>query len=99
MRLQRHFRAGCRAGPVSTAESLDFGAAAGELVLEPLETTVEVINAIDHGLPLGGKRRDHERDRSAQIGRHDGCPLELLDPLDGCGLAVEMDTRAEPRQL
>ena len=37
--------------------ALDRGAAAGELVLEPLEAAVEVIDAVDHGLALGRERR------------------------------------------
>jgi hypothetical protein len=44
---------------------LDGGAAAGELVLEPLEAAVEVIDAVDDGLAFGGERSDHERHRCA----------------------------------
>src|SRR5215471_14438170 len=81
------------------ADALDFGAAAAELVLEALEATVEVIDAVDHGLALGRERRDDERHRRAQVGRHHGRALEPLDAFDGRGLAVEMDARAEPREL
>ena|SRR6516165_8132325 len=41
----------CRA--LSPRDPLDGGAAGGELVLEALEATVEVIDAVDHGLALG----------------------------------------------
>jgi hypothetical protein len=46
-------------------QALDGGAAAGELVLEPLEAAVEVIDAVDDGLAFGGECRDHERHRCA----------------------------------
>src|SRR4051794_32035634 len=90
--------------PATTAESspadpLDLGAAAAELVLEALKTAVEVIDAIDHGLALGGERGDDERHRGAQIRGHHRGALELLHALDGGGLAVELDVGAEPHQL
>src|SRR5215510_6355092 len=82
-----------------SAEALDGGAAGRELVLEPLEAAVEVIDAIDHGLALGRERGDHEGDRGAQIGGHHRRALEGLHPFDGGALAVEVDMRAEPHQL
>ena len=42
-----------RIQPASPRDPLDGGAAGGELVLEALEATVEVIDAVDHGLALG----------------------------------------------
>src|SRR5436190_9674846 len=80
-------------------QPLDRRAAATQLFLEPLETAVEVVNAIDDGFALGGKRRDHQRHRSAQVRRHDRRALELRHAFDGGALAIEMDTRAKPRQL
>src|SRR5262249_19004624 len=84
---------------VLAADALDLGAAAAELVLEALEAAVEVIDAVDHGLALGRERGDDERNRRAQGGRHHGRALEALDAFDGRGLALDMDARAEPRQL
>ena len=81
------------------ADAFDRRAAAGELVLEPLEAAVEMIDAVDHGLALGRERGDHQRHRGAQIGRHHRRALQALDALDGRGLAVEMDAGAEPRQF
>jgi hypothetical protein len=46
--------------PPSSADALDLAAAAGELVLQPLEAAVEMIDAVDHGLALGGERADHQ---------------------------------------
>ncbi len=86
-----------RAG--SAADALDRGAAGGELVLQPLEAAVEVIDAVDHGLAFRRERGDHERDRGAQVGRHDRRALEHVDTFDGRALAVELDAGAKPRQL
>ena len=77
----------------------EFTAATSELLFQPLKTPIEVINAIDNGLALGGQRRDHERDRRAQVGGHDRRAGETLDAFDGRAFAVELDARAEPRQL
>ena len=41
-------------------QPLDRGAAARELVLQPLKAAVEVIDAVDDGLALGGERRDDQ---------------------------------------
>ena len=37
---------------------------------QPLKPAVEMIDAVDDRPAFGGERRDHERDRRAQIGRH-----------------------------
>src|SRR5207247_8358662 len=78
------------------AEALDGGAACRELVLQPLESAVEVIDAVDEGLAFGRKCRNDERDRGAQIGGHDRRALERAHALDGRAFAVELDVRAEP---
>src|SRR4051794_15390782 len=67
----------------SPADALDLGAAGRELVLEPLEAAVEVIDAIDHGVAVGRERGDHQRYRGAQVGRHYGRALEPRNALDG----------------
>src|SRR5580658_8987165 len=41
-------------------QALNCRAAAAELVFQPLETAVEVIDAVDDGLAFGGERRDWE---------------------------------------
>src|SRR5215471_12833946 len=74
----------------SPADALDLGAAGGELVLQPLEAAVEVIDAVDHGVAVGRQRGDHQRHRGAQVGRHHRRALEPRDALDGRGLAFEM---------
>src|SRR5581483_3326331 len=83
----------------SAADALDRGAAGAELVLEALEAAVEMIDAVHHRLAFGGERGDDQRHRGAQIRRHHRRALQLLDALDGGGLAIEMNARAEPRQL
>src|SRR5262250_3422142 len=82
-----------------SADALDLGAAGGELVLEPLEAAVEMIDAVDHGVAVGRERGNHQRNRGAQVSRHYGRALEPRDALDGRGLAVEMDAGAEASQL
>src|SRR5260370_1138483 len=83
----------------SAGQPLDRRAAASELFLQPLETTVEVVDAIDDGFALGGQRRDHQRHRGPQVRCHDRRTLELRDAFNGGALAVEMDARTKPRQL
>ena len=58
-----------------------------------------MVDPIDDGFAFGGKRRDHQRHRSAQVRCHDRRALELRDAFDGCAFAVEVDARAKPRQL
>src|SRR5205085_6949931 len=80
-------------------QPLDGRATAAQLVLEPLEAAVEVVDAIDDGYALGRERRDHERHRSPQIGCHHRRTFERRYALDGGALTVEMDARAEPREF
>ena len=72
---------------------------ARELLLQPLEAAIEVIDAVDHRFAFGRQRGDHQRDRGAQIGRHHRRAAQLLDALDDRRVAVEPDVRAEPRQF
>src|ERR1700722_6309540 len=82
-----------------SADALDGGAAGRQFVLKPLETSVEMIDAVDHGLAFRGKPCDHQRHRCPQVGRHDRRAAQLGNALDGGGLAVETNPRAEPRQF
>ena len=54
----------------SAGQSLDLDAAAGELVLEPLEAAVEMIDAVDDRLAARGEPGNHQRHRGAQVRRH-----------------------------
>src|SRR5208337_1224597 len=83
----------------SARNALDVGAAGGELLLQPLEAAIEVINAIDRRFALGGERGDHQRNGCAQIGRHNRGAEQLVDALDDRRIAVELDAGAEPREL
>ena len=66
---------------------------------DPLEATVEVIDAADHGFALGGKAGDDQRDRSTQIRSHDLRPSQPLDAGDHGSVALEVDAGTEPRKL
>ena len=81
------------------ADAFDGRAAAHEFFLEPLEAAIEMIDAVDHGLALGCERGNHQRNGRTKVGRHHRRALEAIDALDRGGLAVELNTRAEPRQL
>src|SRR5499433_4022297 len=94
LQMRRNFKSTTLA-----ADALDRGAAGRELILQPLEAAVEVIDAVDDGLALGRQRGDDERDRSAQIGGHHRRALERAYTLDGGAFAVELDVGAEPHQL
>src|SRR5882762_11918613 len=83
----------------SIADALDGSAARRQFFLEPFKPAVEMVDAVDHGLAFGREPRDHQRHRGAQIRRHDGRAAQLVDALDGGGLAIEMNLRAEPRQF
>src|SRR5690606_25328549 len=52
------------AGP-SGAEALDRGATRAELVLDPVESAIEVVDAVDDGLALGDEAGNHQRHRGA----------------------------------
>src|SRR5262245_21259243 len=80
-------------------ETLDLGSALAELVLDPLEAAVEVVNPADRRFPLGGKTGDDERDGGPQIRRHDRRALEPAHSRDQSRVALELDAGAEPRQF
>src|SRR5580658_6134268 len=69
-------RAGKSSAPAALAKAVARSmaatqrAAAAELVLQPLEAAIEVIDAVDDGFAFGGERGDDQRDRRAQVGRH-----------------------------
>src|SRR5439155_895221 len=85
--------------PPLPAQALDGGAAAGELVFQPFEAAIEVIDAVDHGLAFRGKRGDHERHGGPQVRRHHRRTFESLHALHTRAFPVEPDASAEPHQL
>ena len=80
------------------ADAFDRRAAADEFVFETLEAAVEVIDAVDHRLAFGSESGDDQRHRGAQVGRHHRRALQAVDALDGGGLPVELNARAETAQ-
>src|SRR3954447_2006742 len=81
------------------ADALDRRTAAREFFLKAFETAVQMIDTVDHGFALGGKSRDDQRHRGAQVGRHHGRAAQCGGTVDGRDLAIEGYTRAEPRQF
>src|SRR3954468_8567308 len=86
-------------GCASGLDPFDIGAAAAELGFEGLETAVEVIDPVDGGLAFRCEAGDHEGYGGTQIGRHDGCPLEPLDPLHEGAVPIQADPGAEAREF
>ena len=82
-----------------SCDALDRGAAGRELLLDPLVAAVEVVDAGDPGLALGGEAGEDQADAGAQVGRHHRRALELLDAGHGGGAAVHLDPRAHAHQL
>ena len=78
---------------------VDVRAAAAELALQRFKAAIEVIDALDHAFALGDERRDHQRDRGAQIRRHDRRALQHRHALDDRAVAFEPDMGAETRQF
>src|SRR5271163_2787631 len=77
----------------------DVGATGAELLFQPLEAAVEMVNAIDDRLPLGRQAGDNQRDGGAQIGRHHRRAAQALDAADDGGVAFELDMGAKAREL
>src|SRR5271154_7598931 len=80
-------------------EARDVGAASAELLFQPLEAPVEMVDAIDDRLPLRDKAGDDKRNRSAQIGRHHRRAAQALDAADHGRVALELDVCAETGKL
>src|SRR5947207_6170317 len=83
----------------SSAEALDPRAEGRELLLERLVAAVQMIDAVDDGLALGGEPGDDQPGRGAQVGRHDGCALQALDAAHHGAVALDRDIGPEPLQL
>src|SRR3954454_490248 len=79
----------------SRPDTRDVGAAARQLRLERLEAAVEMVDPVDRSLPLSGETRDGERHGGAQVRRHHGRPLQVLDALHIGRVAVEPDASSE----
>src|SRR5215217_7865968 len=75
LRVLRNGKMQAQAIPKQTgalaADPLDGCPTGGKLILEALETAVEMIDAMDHRLALRRQCGDDERYGSAQVGRHD----------------------------
>src|SRR3990170_1661058 len=80
----------------SARQPLDLGAASAELLLDPLEAAIEVVDAADHRLALRGEAGDDQRYRGPQIGGHDLRAGQAVHAGDDSGIAFEVDTGAEP---
>src|SRR5687768_443812 len=81
------------------ADAADSRAQARELFLDPLVAAVEVIDALHGGGATRDQSRQHQARGGAQIGRHDGGPVEMGHALHDRGIALDLDVGAETLQL
>ena len=80
-------------------DPLDVGPAGGELLLEPLVAAVEMIDAVQGRLALGGEAGDGERHRGAQVGRHDVGAAQPRHAAHQGRLVMDGDVGAHAHQL
>src|SRR6266853_1339554 len=66
-----------------------------ELLLDALVPAIEVIDPVDSGLAFGNETRDDEARRGAQVGRHDGCALQLRNAAHDRRVSRDLDVGAE----
>src|SRR5712692_1851260 len=79
----------------SSMNPLDARAELRELLLDALVAAIEVIDSIDPRFALGNQTRDDEARRRAQVGRHDGCALQLADSAHDRRISRDLDVGAQ----
>src|SRR5690242_13520957 len=77
----------------------DLRAERAELLLQRLVAAVEVVDAIDDGLPLGREPGDDQSGRRTQVGRHDVRTLQARYAAHDRRVALDGDVGAQALQL
>src|SRR6516164_816792 len=80
-------------------EAGNIGPASAELLFQPFEAAIEMVDAIDDRFPFRREARDDQRNRGAQVGRHHRRAAQALDAPDNRRVAFELDASAETREL
>src|SRR5579859_8072100 len=80
-------------------QALDIGTAGSKLLLKMLVAAVKMIDAVHHGLALGGQTRQDQRHRGAQVSGHDRRGGQFGHAAYHGGGAVDIDVGAHPAQL
>ncbi len=70
-----------------------------QLFLDALVAAIDVIDAVDQGLPIGRQPGKHQPGRCPQIGRHDRRGGQPVDPRTDSRIALELDVGAHALQL
>src|SRR5450830_638909 len=78
---------------------LDAGTELGQLLLDALVAAVQVVDALDHGFPLGHQPGDHQAGGGPQIGRHHRGAVELRHAFDYRRVSGDLDVGAHALQL
>src|SRR5437016_3238646 len=77
----------------------DVRAQAFELAHDFLVATVEVIDVLEHGRPLGAEGSDHERGAGADVGHRDRASMQRAGTGDDGAAALDVDIRPELAKL
>src|SRR6185369_12465160 len=80
-------------------QTFDARAERAELGLQGFVAAVEVVNAVDHRLTLGGEAGDDEARRSPQVGGHHGRALQPLDAAHHGAISLDGDVRPQALHL
>src|SRR5688572_33301550 len=80
-------------------DALDLRPEPGQLLLDVLVATVEMVDAVDRGLAIGDQPGEDQRSRRAQVGRHHRRAAELRHAANDRGVALDTDVSAEPLQF
>src|SRR5690606_2665432 len=70
-----------------------------QLALDVLVAAVEVVDAVDGGFAIGDQAGKDQRGRCTQVGRHHRGAAEAGNAGHGGTVALDMDLRAQARQL
>src|SRR5450755_3644509 len=79
------------AGMMRLRDAANARAQRAQLVLDALVPAVEMVNALDDGLPLGDETGDDQARGGAQIGGHHLGACQPGDSLDDRGAALDLD--------
>src|SRR5262245_12583379 len=77
----------------------DARAELAEALLDVLVAAIEMVDAVDHRLPLGHEPRDYQARRGAQVGGHDVRAREAVHAADDRGVALDVDGGTQAAQL
>src|SRR5690348_11515083 len=84
---------------LARAPPLDGRADGAELLLQPLISAIEVVDAKHLGLAFGGKPGEHQAHRCAKVCRHDAGAGQLLNSSNNCRTVMDVDILSKASKL